>query len=187
MRRIFCSIAVVLVSNGSHHLSLSFTPTSNLNRANLGRSSLPSHSRLQLIFGGNEKADVSLAVEDDTPVSSSPESSNKFDMMQRLESVKCAVVGAVTGSLAAAPVALIHYASSLPQWEFTTDMAAIQGALFAIVYRYAIREDDNPQLNQGVVGAFVLTRTLANVVVSSDCSALPLQCKLYGSLTLSVV
>ena len=107
---------------------------------------------------------------------------NKFDMTQRIESVKCAALGAISGSLAAAPVAYAHYmvltsAPSMAQWEFATDMAAIQGALFAIVYRYAVREeDDNPMLNQGVVGAFVVVRTLSNISVPTDCKALPLSC-----------
>ncbi len=110
-------------------------------------------------------------------------SSNKFDMVQRIESVKCAVIGALSGSLAVAPVAFFHHVTtSLPQWELTTDMAAPQGALFAIVYRYAIRNDDNPMLNQGVIGAFVLVRTLPTIQASPDCSALPLTCKSLGTL-----
>ena len=103
--------------------------------------------------------------------------SNKFDMVQRMESVKCAAVGALAGSVAMAPVAFFHYAGNVPQFELMTDMGALQGALFAIVYRYAIRTDDNPMLNQGVLGAFVLVRTLPTIQASSQCSALPLSCK----------
>lgn len=83
-----------------------------------------------------------------------------------------------------APFALFHYTvlnlnggGGLAQFELMTDLAAVQGALFAIVYRYAIRADTNPMLNQGVLGAFVLVRTLPSIRVSSGCSALPLQCK----------
>jgi hypothetical protein len=90
------------------------------------------------------------------------------------------VIGAISASVAVAPIALLHHiTTSLPQWELTTDMAAIQGALFAIVYRYAIRNDDNPMLNQGVLGAFVLVRTLPTIQASPDCTALPLQCTFY--------
>jgi hypothetical protein len=110
--------------------------------------------------------------------SSTTTKKNKFDFIQRIESVKCAVIGAVTGSIAVAPVALIHYYASLPQLELVTDMAAVQGALFAIVYRYAIRtDDDNPMLNQGVLGAFVLVRTLPTIQTSPECSAIPLSCE----------
>jgi len=34
---------------------------------------------------------------------------------------------------------------------------SLMGALFGVVFRYAVREDANPQLRQGVVGAFALT------------------------------
>lgn len=51
------------------------------------------------------------------------------------------------------------------------------GALFAIVYRYCVREDDdNEMLNMGVIGAFVLVRTLGRVTVPSYCTAVPLDC-----------
>jgi len=45
-----------------------------------------------------------------------------------------------------------------------------------VVYRYATREDNNPQLKQGAVGAFVLVRTLALLKVPDVCLALPLRC-----------
>jgi len=56
-------------------------------------------------------------------------------------------------------------------------MGSLEAALFAIVYRYAIRGDENPMLNQGVVGAFVFVRTLSRVQVPRYCSAAPLSCK----------
>jgi hypothetical protein len=65
---------------------------------------------------------------------------------------------------------------SLSQWEFNTDAAGLEGALFAVVYRYATREDNNPQLKQGAVGTFVLVRTLALLQVPGACEALPLRC-----------
>lgn len=55
-------------------------------------------------------------------------------------------------------------------------MGSLEGALFAIVYRYAIRDDDNPMLNQGAVGAFVLVRTLSRITTPTYCSAIPLSC-----------
>jgi hypothetical protein len=131
-------------------------------------------------FGSEEPERIGSSIPDPIiPSSDNP----KFGMAQRLESVKCAGVGALSASLAVAPVVYFHYidttssSNALAQWEFVTDMAAVQGALFAIVYRYAIRTDDNPMLNQGVVGAFVVVRTLSNIIVSKECAALPLQCK----------
>jgi hypothetical protein len=113
---------------------------------------------------------------------------NKFGFGQRIESVKCLVVGGIVGSVALAPFAALHdlvllgvlapiNTNGLAQWEFDNDMASVQAALFAIVYRYCIREDTNPQLNQGVIGSFVITRTLSRIVVSPQCSAIVLSCK----------
>jgi hypothetical protein len=39
-----------------------------------------------------------------------------------------------------------------------------------------IRDDNNPMLNQGVIGAFALVRTLSKVRVPSYCSFAPLDC-----------
>ena len=108
---------------------------------------------------------------------------NKFDMAQRIESVKSVVLGALSGGVALTPIAYLHYVvfSGIPntaQWEFTTDMSSLEAALFAIVYRYAVRaNDNNPMLNQGVVGAFVVVRTLANIQVTDTCQSVPLRCK----------
>eukprot|EP00977_Amphora_coffeiformis_P029453 scaffold40816_cov168-Amphora_coffeaeformis.AAC.2 len=50
--------------------------------------------------------------------------------------------------------------------------------LFAIVYRYGVRQDSqvNPQLPQGLIGAFVLTRTLSRITLPSYCTAIVLHC-----------
>jgi hypothetical protein len=120
-------------------------------------------------------------------VKESDDDVSKFGFGQRIESVKCLALGAVAGSLALAPFSLIGdvfflnvlapiQTNGVAQWEFDTDMSALQAGLFAIVYRYCIREDENPQLNQGVIGAFVVTRALSRVVVSSSCSAVVLNC-----------
>ena len=118
---------------------------------------------------------------------SSPQDDNKFGFGQRIESVKCLAAGALSGSLALAPVSFLHEGlllQNLPVWEYDTDMAAIMGGLFAIVYRYCIREDSNPQLASGCTGAFILTRVLARISLPIDdndgltlCTALPLNCK----------
>jgi len=62
------------------------------------------------------------------------------------------------------------------QWELAHDGLAVMLGLFGLVYRYAVRQDSNPQLKQGVVGAFVITRTLSMLQASEECSALPLSC-----------
>ena len=123
------------------------------------------------------------------------EEENKFGFFQRIESVKCLVVGAVTGSIAQVPFALLHDFLFIPsmidinglsQLEFDTDAAALQSGLFAIVYRYCIRTDTNPQLQDGVVGAFAITRTLSRIVIPSYCTAIPLYCKFHYWIESSV-
>jgi len=105
---------------------------------------------------------------------------NKFGMKQRIDSGKSGLLGAIVGSLAQAPVSFLHDVAAnsggVAQWEFDTDAGALEAGLFAIVYRYCVREDENEQLNQGVVGAFVLTRTLSRLNVPEYCSAVPLNC-----------
>ena len=79
---------------------------------------------------------------------------DKFSIFQRIESTKTAALGALSGGILSTPFIALH---DLPaygpaSWEFDTDMGALQSALFAIVYRYCVREDDdNDMLNMGVV------------------------------------
>ncbi len=101
--------------------------------------------------------------------------SNKFGFGQRIESIKTLVISALTGSIATFPLIALND-SSWAQFEFDTDGAALLAGLFGIVYRYTIREDENPQLNQGVIGSFVLTRTISKLHVPSYCTAIPLNC-----------
>lgn len=112
--------------------------------------------------------------------SSESDDDAKFGFGARIESAKSVVVGALAGGIALAPAALVRdivvSGQSVAQWELDTDMGSLQTALFAIVYRYCIREDTNPQLKDGVVGAFALTRTLSRLQVPSYCSAVPLNC-----------
>lgn len=106
---------------------------------------------------------------------------DKFSFGQRIESLKCVVVGALSGGICLTPITALHDIAfskgGAAQWEFDTDMGSLEAALFAIVYRYCIRKDENPMLNQGVTGAFVLTRTLSRIRVPSYCTAAPLSCK----------
>jgi len=110
---------------------------------------------------------------------------SKFGFGQRIESLKCLVLGAISGSVAMVPFSAFHDLVVLPsniqtnglaQWEFDNDMAGFESGLFAIVYRYCIRQDDNEQLNQGVIGAFLVTRTLSRIIVPPYCSAIVLNC-----------
>ena len=97
----------------------------------------------------------------------------------RIASIRAALISSLGGSLLYAPfsiaIALLNGGLN-GQWEFSTDMLAIQLALFGVTYRYAIREDRSTNLGDGVLLAFVLTRALANIHVPDTCNALPLDC-----------
>lgn len=112
------------------------------------------------------------------------DSNDGFDFDGKIESTKSGIVGLLAGGIGLAPFSGIHdifiggdnVVNGLAQWEFDTDMGSIEGALFAIVYRYCIRTDSNPMLNQGCIGAFVLVRVLSKIQIPSYCSAAPLDC-----------
>ncbi len=107
---------------------------------------------------------------------------NKFSFYQRVESIKTALVGLLSGGILSTPIIALHDIPNneygLASWEFDTDMGSLQSALFAIVYRYCIRQndDDNSMLKMGVVGAFIVVRTLSRIRVPSYCTAAPLYC-----------
>jgi hypothetical protein len=118
--------------------------------------------------------------------SEDPGPKDKFSFSQRIESVKTGLVGLLSGGVTVTPITFLHdyffpgntIPNGLAQWEFDTDTGSIAAALFAIVYRYCVREgeESNPMLPMGVVGAFVLVRTLSRVRVSYYCEAAPLDC-----------
>jgi hypothetical protein len=123
--------------------------------------------------------------DDDDDEINSDDNSDKLGFMQRIDSGKSLVVGAIVGSFALVIPELFHQLvlpasanniNGLAQFEFDVDMGALMSGLFAICYRYCIRMDENPQLAQGVVGAFGLTRTLSRVFVPTYCVAPMLRC-----------
>lgn len=95
---------------------------------------------------------------------------------ERIESVKVGGVALLVGSLASIPLALVAPDAFSAQWELGHDGLAVMLLLFGVVYRYAVREDENPMLKQGVVGAFAVTRALAELRASPGCTAMPLSC-----------
>ena len=103
---------------------------------------------------------------------------SSFTSAERLESAKAAVAGGLTAGLIslgllltsrftnpAVTVPLNHLLTGLAGQTLLVNwaIAALSGSLFALTYRYAIRQDPNPQLKAGVVMAFTLTRGLAQV------------------------
>ncbi|NJN20156.1 MAG: hypothetical protein HC812_01785 [Leptolyngbya sp. RL_3_1] len=105
-----------------------------------------------------------------------------FTAAERWESVKAAILG---GAVAATVALALSWGRALamgtgavlPKLALTSLWAeatlvngaivALSGALFALTYRYGVRQDLNPQLKGGVVLAFTLVRGLALVDAGS--------------------
>ena len=77
----------------------------------------------------------------------------------RLDSLKAAGLAGFTAALMAALLWLAHPPSL--GWPIPLAIAAVSGSLFGITYRYAVRQDPNPQIKVGAVFAFGLVRGLA--------------------------
>lgn len=102
------------------------------------------------------------------------------------ESSKALIVGLLSGGVAVTPVAFLHdyyfpgktIPNGIAQWEFDTDTGSLAAALFAVIYRFSIREgeESNELLPLFVISSFVLVRTLSRVRVSYYCDAIPLNC-----------
>lgn len=108
--------------------------------------------------------------------------SSPFTAAERFESFKAAALGGTcagmtsVGILAASRLltqgtvaSLVGLASGLARRTLLVNLAIaiLSGALFALTYRYAVRQDENPQLKAGVVLAFTLVRGLAQVDAGS--------------------
>jgi hypothetical protein len=104
--------------------------------------------------------------------------SSPFTPAERLESLKAAVLGGAWAGGVSLLWLLGQPLLSQQALPFLNDgvthlaaltllvqgvIALLSGSLFALTYRYAVRQDDNPQLNTGVVLAFTLVRGLAAV------------------------
>ena len=83
------------------------------------------------------------------------------DTAERLESAKAAVLAGVTGFGATLPLSWAA-SSSVENALISTASVAVSTALMGVVWRYALRRDmNNPHLKGGVIGAFGLTRGVA--------------------------
>jgi hypothetical protein len=102
---------------------------------------------------------------------------NPTDSIERIESLKAGTLAAIA---AAIPFVFIHLMQevitadspvlvSLITWVslIQTAIVLISGFLFGVTYRYAVRQDANPQLKAGTVMAFGLVRGMAQIDVES--------------------
>ncbi|MEM9004831.1 MAG: hypothetical protein AAGE59_15075 [Cyanobacteria bacterium P01_F01_bin.86] len=108
--------------------------------------------------------------------------SSQFTATERLASLKAASLGGACAGIVSLGIlganrlmaqgtmaSLIGFASGLTRLTLLVNLAIaiLSGALFALTYRYAVRQDENPQLKAGVVLAFTLVRGLAQVDAGS--------------------
>ena len=115
---------------------------------------------------------------------------------ERIESVKAGIIAAIVGiatSLVLAGIDSVFTGNEI----FTQTMvfqaiqrlaiAAVCCFLFGVTYRYVIRQDSNPHLRSGAVGAFALTRSLSqieSVDLSGLVNVLPLSLPIVESFVL---
>lgn len=110
----------------------------------------------------------------------------KSVVTERFQSSLAGIVGLFAGGVAVTPITALHdillpgetITNGVAQWEYDTDTGSIAAALFAIVYRYSVREGEekNTLLPIGVIAAFVIVRAVSRVRVSYYCDSVPLYC-----------
>jgi hypothetical protein len=89
------------------------------------------------------------------------------ESVEKLESAKISLVSFLGGAVISTPLGLLlgQVQSFDASWQIQHVALPLSLLLFGITYRYAVRADGNPQLKQGVVGAFAITRALCLVCV----------------------
>ena len=106
---------------------------SNNNKSNNFFAQLPSVFSSSSSSNTNDD-DITGVIDNDDVDNDDDESSSKFDMAQRIESLKSIVLGAIAGGIGLTPIAYLHYVyfasatepNGLAQWEFVTDMSSIE-------------------------------------------------------------
>lgn len=91
---------------------------------------------------------------------------------ERLESVKAGIIAALVGlTVSVVFVGVDSLLAGSGAWTQALLLQAIRRIvvgtvccfLFGVTYRYIIRQDPNPHLRSGAVGAFALTRSLSQL------------------------
>ncbi|MBR8832010.1 MAG: hypothetical protein N5P05_001681 [Chroococcopsis gigantea SAG 12.99] len=89
----------------------------------------------------------------------------QITLAERLESLKAGILGAAGFTSVYLFFVALHYFLAQESYPFISILvkvfvSALSGFLFAVTYRYVIRDDDNPHLKDGAVAAFSLVRGL---------------------------
>ena len=114
-----------------------------------------------------------------TPIAAKPETA-ELTWAERWQSLQAGGLGAIAAALILGLLTAMNTAL-VPQMPILTGLLTwrdgigvvvggtiveLSGFLFAVTYRYIIRQDQNPHLKSGAVGAFGLVRGLALVEMS---------------------
>lgn len=102
--------------------------------------------------------------------------------LERIESVKTGITAAIAGIAVSLTLVAIEKTITETIAQNTLllqrlSVAAVCCFLFGVTYRYIIRQDANPHLRSGAVGAFALTRSLSQLEtldLSAQAAVLPL-------------
>ncbi len=114
-------------------------------------------------------------------------SSFALSWAERLESLKAGMVGAIAAALIFGFMTLLNRWLAiqfvpLESWHrsqgwamgISGAIAALSGFLFAVTYRYIVRQDANIHLKSGAVAAFGLVRGLAQLDLGVQAEVMPL-------------
>mmetsp|Transcript_8941 Transcript_8941/g.18955 ORF Transcript_8941/g.18955 Transcript_8941/m.18955 type:complete len:548 (-) Transcript_8941:1684-3327(-) len=146
--------------------------------------------------GGNSKPGSTQRVV--APIGSSPTArknnndsaaaaARKIQIKNTVAYAQSAIVGAFVGTWSIFPFTAFHYLvftdydyTTFAQWEWDLVASSVQGACFAVIYRYAMRQDlADKWVQRKVVLASVLLRSFVRVTVPFECAAgddYPLYC-----------
>ncbi|NEQ51800.1 MAG: hypothetical protein F6K11_16935 [Leptolyngbya sp. SIO3F4] len=83
---------------------------------------------------------------------------------ERIESIKAGGLAALMGASIGALLGALHPSlMSSHTYVLRIAVATVSAFLFGVTYRYIVRNDSNPHLRSGAVGAFALTRSLGQL------------------------
>ncbi|MGD1952624.1 MAG: hypothetical protein ACFB14_23715 [Leptolyngbyaceae cyanobacterium] len=82
---------------------------------------------------------------------------------ERIESIKAGGVAAFTGAGVSGVLVALASSPTLAAGSLRIAVATVSAFLFGVTYRYIVRNDANPHLRSGAVGAFALTRSLGQL------------------------
>ncbi|MEO0456295.1 MAG: hypothetical protein AAF152_06875 [Cyanobacteria bacterium P01_A01_bin.114] len=108
---------------------------------------------------------------------SNASSSVRLSAQERIESVKAGLIAAIAGGLTGFFLGILKTlfgeVTLGPELILSIAITTFCSFLFGITYRYIVRQDANPHLRSGALGAFALVRGLSKIEATWS-NALPM-------------